>query len=154
MPLQKDGWQPGGVWGSKMAKVTFHKCHMGQTGAPSLPDWPAKERVQTLLFFLSFLVWGQTNQKHTPVRTSFKILTSACVIISLIACAAPSSPRKNSSGPQNVLCKRNLPNLVLSLPLVRPVVNYYCPWKRLKLCDPYHFFHGSGLKFSFVGTGF
>ena len=76
-----------------------------------------------LFFYFSFW-FGAKQTKHTPVRTSFTILTLACVTISLIACAVPYSPSKNRSGPQNVLCKRNLPNLVFSPSFVRPVVQW------------------------------
>lgn len=80
------------------------------------------------------------NRKKNRVRTSFLMLTSACVIISLIACPIPSHI-KTRSGPQNVLCKHDLPNSVLNSLFVHGKL-----LSVLKLCGLKHFPKGTALQ--------
>lgn len=96
-------------------------------------------------FFRHRRLWPQHKKKST-VRTRFLIVTSPCVIISLMACAVPKSHIKKRSGPQNVWCKRNLVDLVLSSLFVRPMVNCY-PCKQAKVMRSVSFFTMSGLNF-------
>lgn len=91
--------------------------------------------------FCFLRVWGyRPKQKKNRVLTSFLMLTSACVTISLIACALPWSHIKIMSGPQNVPCKHDLSNSVLNPLLVRGKL-----LSVLKLCGLEHFSKGAAL---------
>ena len=97
-------------------------------------------QVRTMFFFWGE-VWGhRSKQKKNRVRTSFLMLTSACVIISLIACPIPQSHIKIRSGPQNVLCKHDLPNSVLNSLFHGKLLSV------LKLCGLKHFPKGTALQ--------
>lgn len=97
-------------------------------------------QVRTIFF------WGgvgdmDLNRKKNRVRTSFLMLTSACARISLIAFPIPQSHIKIRSGPQNVLCKHDLPNSVFNSLFVHGNL-----LSVLKLCGLKHFPKGTALQ--------